>query len=215
MKTRFLALAVLACFVSAPAVHAAVADSDLEEAIELGDPAAHRPVAAVELGYFAPSFPEYAPDRRGNGIRLGGELLPYAGRFGKLGLGFSLAYGKLKGNVASPFVEVIPMEASLSYRADVVENQFVVPFIHTGVQVTYLHQQFVPGMQRFNGVEYGGGLALCLDFVDRISAVLLDRSTGIRNTYAVVDFRHVGYLGKIQGPNLTRDELRFSLRFEF
>lgn len=214
MKTHAFVFAVLAAFLKGPIAMAAVADADLEDAIALEAPASPRPVAALELGYFSPSFPNYSADRRGNGILVTGEWLPYAGRFGKVGVGMSLGYGKLKGNSASPFIEVIPLETALTYRADVVENQFLVPFLHTGLQVTYLHQQFTPGMQRFNGVEYGGGLALCLDFIDRISASLLDRSAGIRNTYAVIDFRHVGYLGRVQGPNLSRDELRFSLRFE-
>ncbi len=215
MKTHVFVLAALAWFATVPAANAAVADADLQDAIAIEEPEPLHPVASLELGFFAPSFPKYSADRRGNGIRLAGEWLPYVGRFGKLGLGLSLGYGKLKGNADSPFIEVIPLETAITYRADVVENQFVVPFLHTGLQVTYLHQQFVPGMQRFNGVEYGGGLSLCLDFVDRLSASLLDRSTGIRNTYAVLDFRRIAYLGNSVGPDLSRDELRFSLRFEF
>lgn len=219
MKTRTW-LFLVALF-SLPAL---AAPSQLEDSAKAYTPPS-RPGAAVEFNYFMPVFGSYGAtadiERRkpGMGFRLGFDWMPLVGRAGKLGLGLGIGYGKTQpageGLTRMPFLEAYPLDADLVYRFDYVDNQLLVPFVRAGANVTYLFEEFRPGLQRFTGYYYGGGLALCLDFLDAVSAELLNTSTGIDNTYLLVQYRRVENFTPGQGPQLQRDEFSASFRMEF
>ncbi len=190
---------------------------DAEDSYESSEP-----LAAVEFGFYAPYLPNYdvlvADSTRptGQGFRLGLQWLPLSGQIGKLSIGAGISYGKIPGLVNSPFVELYPLDLGVTYRVDVLENQFVVPYFSFGLNPTLVRPQFSPGMKLFQGIEYGGGLAFCLDFIDRGSAISLDQSVGIKNTFIVVDYRRVDFMtAPTPGePDLRRNEVRVSLRME-
>jgi hypothetical protein len=213
------ALFALAVLCLAPPVFAAEAQ---ESQIELRDPKKDKPlVGAFELGLFVPHLPLYngpgfsSAQSQAVGARARGDWMPLAGPYGKVTVGLGIGYGKIAETQTSPFVEVFPLEATLTYRGDWWDGQFVVPYVAGGASVTFLHQQFVPGMQRYKALEFGGGLALNLSFLDRMMGELKDHHSLARNTYIACDYRNISSLGGAQTPDLSRDELRVALRVEY
>ncbi|MBY0371498.1 hypothetical protein K2X33_12475 [bacterium] len=202
----------------------------LDERLEAYKEGGTIPSAAIEFSYFFPQFPSYgtptqiAGRKPGTGIRLGVDWMPLVGWAGKLGVGFALGYGKVNtvmnsgGATRIPFLEAYPLDADLVYRFDFVEDQLLVPFARVGVNATLLQEEYRKGgLQSFYGWYYAGGLAVCLDFLDAISAEVLNASTGIDNTYLLLQYKRVQGInpGAGQGPDLSRDELQASLRMEF
>jgi hypothetical protein len=218
MRNSFSALLLTLAFL-APLAQAA---EPQESKLEIGDSKREKPsVGAFEMGLFVPQFPLYRAaglspaQSQAVGLRLTGEWIPLSGWMGKLTLGLGAGYGKIAETPSSAFVEAFPLEATLGYRGVWWEGQLLVPYIAAGGSVTFLHQQFVPGMQRFKGLEWGGGLALNLSFLDGMMGELKDHHSLARHTYIAVDYRNIRNLGEVQVPDLSRDEIRVALRVEY
>ncbi len=218
MRTTQIALVLALAFI-APAAFAA---EPQESKLELKDSqAAKPPIGAFEMKLFVPNLPLYrgpgfsGVNAQAFGLRLNGEWLALSGWAGTLAVGLGAGYGKIAESPVTPFVEVFPLEATLSYRGVWWDGQLLVPYVTGAGSVTFLHQQFVPGMQRFKGLEWGGGLALNLSFLDAMMGELKDHHSVARHTYLAVDYRNVANLGEVQNPDLSRDEIRVALRVEY
>lgn len=68
------------------------------------------------------------------------------------------------------------------------------------------------GLQRYVGFNYGAGLELGLNWIDRDAATNLDHSIGINATYLVFEYDRSSFIAG--NVDLSGQELRFGLRFE-
>jgi hypothetical protein len=109
---------------------------------------------------------------------------------------------------------VFPVDAHLAYRFDYWRNQLLVPFVKVGPEVAVLHESRRDGSPTYVGINYAVGLQLNLDRIDWKSAKALERSMSIHHTYVAVEYLRNRYLGRDEGADLTRDEVRLGMRFE-
>lgn len=173
-------------------------------------------------------IPGLVSDKVGYAVSMRFEWLAYQG-YGKVGLGLGTGFS-VHPNVtivpASTGIEeqvatlyTIPIEAALSVRADFVRNQIVVPYGTVGVSVTLLKQSSSfgysrSGLQNFKGLEFGAGLQLNLNPLEKSAARSLDQSIGINNSQLFAEYHVVNPMGT-NVYDLSRKEWRFGIRFEF
>jgi hypothetical protein len=155
----------------------------------------------------------------GNGFHMALEWIPFDERYGKLGVGLGTGVSFVKDQIFGSqraTLATIPVEAFASYRFDYLLNQILVPFVKAGVSWSMARQWGItnPGWRSYYGLDWGGGLELCLNVIDRRAAKSLALSSGIDRTYITLEFLRSGYLGQQRAPDLTRDEYRLGFRFE-
>jgi hypothetical protein len=179
---------------------------------------------AIDLEYVPVRYPFYSYDagtrtgKFGNGGRVSAEWIPYAGSFGKIGIGLGVGYGTLANvpltNGTQSSITVYPLDFFLTYRLDYFNNQFIVPYGKIGPSFSWMNQ--AGGEIKFySGLDLALGLAVCLDWIDLNSAQIFDKAVGVNNTYLFAEVINSRFLAGENQPNLQREnELRFGLRFE-
>jgi hypothetical protein len=179
--------------------------------------------AGVDIQYVPISYPNYnwgagPTDQNGKGLRIGAEFIGIDGIFGKVGIGtgagfYSIANVPISNGTAS--LRAIPVEAYLSYRLDIFQNQVLVPFFKAGPTWTSLYQ-WTSGSPDYSEsaytMEYTFGVEFLMDVIDPNSASSLNHRVGIRNTYAVLEYHRARFL--TGAADLAADNIRVGLRFE-
>jgi hypothetical protein len=153
------------------------------------------------------------------------EWIPMT-QYGKIGIGVGAGFSVHQNVVIVDADEdevatlyTLPLSVHLSYRADFVRNQILVPYGKVGPSMTFIKQNSGwgysrDGIQQFVGLNFGGGIELNLNPLEPGSARALDRSTGINASYLFAEYDVISALGNAT-YNLARNEWRFGLRFEF
>lgn len=210
---------VWVAFLTAPAFAAdAPMDATSEESI------VPRPIVSplnfgLDLKYVPLQYPKVS-SAEGHGVQIALEWLPigmYKHYAGKPVIGASVGYGRIRDLKTAPGGRVslnsIPVSAYVGYRLDFFDNQILVPF--GKIARTRIHESRNPGGgSRYESWDYSLGGEICLNAIDPVSARRLDSSTGINNTYLVVEWtRSVPLDGRVQN-DLSRDEWQIGLRFE-
>ncbi len=194
----------------------------------------------LDIEFSPTSYPNYlytpSFSTRGNGyeIHVGFEWFLFK-TTGKLGLGLASGFFTYpnvgvttdqNGTTQVATLYTIPISAYLSYRFDYQKKgkQIVVPFVKFGPNYSLIiqHSNFnsyvqlaKSGVGSYVGLEYGGGLELCLNFIEPATAADLDRSTGINATYLIVEYmRSSAISGASSGNDLSGYQIRMGLRFE-
>lgn len=190
---------------------------------------------AIEIQYGSVSYPNYyfaegeKATGTGNFIHSTLEWLPIT-RLGKLGfgVGYGLFFqslslqmadesGKRTERYATLFT--VPIEAFVSYRLDYLRNQILVPFAKVGTNLTLVKQNSKSGLEKegtqtYYGLDYGGGVEICLNKIDSQALRELDRLAGINNAYLVLEYLKSQFLSNPRQPDLTHAEYRVGLRME-
>lgn len=186
--------------------------------------------AAVEIVYVPTSYLSYAwqdgstQSNTLNGFRVNFEWIPFGDMpYGKpvigVGAGFSWISNVNIGQVPSDLF-VVPVEPYLGYRLDYFKNQILVPYGKIGLGYANVREENkVEGGKQTRSASYLGldlsvGAEFWLNFIDSKSARNLDSSVGINNVYLLVEYFKSRELGA-QYANLSREELRLGMRFEF
>lgn len=176
------------------------------------------PSVGLDLKYWPVSYSAYdwgpsgSTSETGHGFHLALEWLAISARVGKLGIGFGLGAGAIRGMGSQ--LSVYLAEALASYRLDYVRDQLIVPFVKGGAGVTYLAQHNRPGLQNYQGWTFGGGLEIGLNRLESHSARMLDRGFGIRATFLVVEYMRNVPLNVRRTPDLSGEQWRVGIRFE-
>ncbi|MCB0403529.1 MAG: hypothetical protein KDD51_02005 [Bdellovibrionales bacterium] len=183
----------------------------------------------LDIHYSAVDYRNYAftdadtNSQLGHAVHVAFEWLPVKS-LGKLGIGFATAgvFGlsnvPLSGNRYAS-LNVLPLEGFLSYRAEYVHQQVLVPYVKAGASVLWVRQTSetgaeVPGTRAYYGRDLSLGLEICLSKIDPEASRKLDRSVGINSTYLVVEYTQSRSIGPAGSPNLSHDAYRAGLRFE-
>lgn len=179
---------------------------------------------ALDVQFMPSRFPnfEWAPgfqsNRLGKGARVALEWLPVVGRYGKAGVGLGLGYTKISKvpvtTSSSNWLEAFPVDGYLTYRFDYIPDQIFAPYLKAGFEREYARYSAGSGLQYYQGWTWGAGVGLLLDRIDPGSANQLDASTGINNTYLIVEYFNSRSATASNPINLSRDEVRVGLRFE-
>lgn len=180
--------------------------------------------AGLDIQYSPIAFPNYQwsdghlDPKSGHGVRIALEWLAISETYGKLGFGvgvglYDISKVRLQ-NGALGELQALPIEPAVSYRFDYVRSQILVPFVKIGPEITVLKDKTLPGKTVYYGLNYTVGLQLCLDRIDKSAYNGLNHTYGVRHSYLVGEYVKNTFLGRDQGPDLTRDEWRVGLRFE-
>ncbi|MEZ4750815.1 MAG: hypothetical protein R3B54_09390 [Bdellovibrionota bacterium] len=159
----------------------------------------------------------------GHAVHVAFEWLPIKS-VGKLGIGlasagvFGLSNVELSGNRYAS-LNVLPLEAFLSYRAEYVHQQVLVPYVKAGASVLWVRQTSetgagVPGTRTYYGRDLSLGLEICLSRIDPEASRKLDRSVGINSTYLVLEYTQSRSISPAGSPDLSHEAYRAGLRFE-
>lgn len=189
----------------------------------------------LDLGFSQRKFSNYnyAPgvtsDKFGYGVSLRLEWIAYQ-EYGKIGVGGGTGFSVHPNTVIVPAaisgtedqvatLYTIPIEIGVSYRADFIKNQIIVPYGTIGGSLTFIKQSSSFGYSRsglntFKGLEFGGGLEFNLNILERTAARSLDQSMGINATMLFAEYHVVSPLGTATN-DLSRKEWRLGMRFEF
>lgn len=180
--------------------------------------------AGVDLEFSPVSYDNYVwkdghtDPKSGYGVRLAVEWIPFPERYGKISVGFGVGlYDVSKIALAGGSygeLQALPIDPYIGYRLDYFRHQILVPFVKVGPEMTILRDRTMAGNQTYWGMNYTVGLELCLDRIDKSSAHALEHDFGIKHSYLIGEFMRDRYLGRDEGPDLTRDEWRFGFRFE-
>jgi hypothetical protein len=172
----------------------------------------------LDLKYVPAQYPGVS-SARGYGGQIGFEWLPLGSLkhyVGKPAFGVSVAGSHIREFIPhTPYgkLTVYPLSAYFAYRLDFFDNQILVPFAKAARTVSLLSRP-LNGGHRFHSWDYSLGAELCLNALDSRSARQLDASSGINNTYVVVEWiKSVSNRGTAQA-NLSREEWQIGLRFE-
>jgi hypothetical protein len=189
----------------------------------------YQTMSGIDVQYSPISYPNYdyysglKPNRLGTGLRVAYEFLPFDNRFGKIGLGLGAGFDFVPnidfGDGRRATLNVFPLGAFLSYRADYTRNQILVPFGKIGSSMVLVNQSSDtgggrPGAQTYYGLDMGGGVELCLNALDRDAAASLLRTIGIHDSYITFEYISSQSLGKKRAPDMSHSEYRIGLRFE-
>lgn len=194
-------------------------------------PAAAQPSPSPRWGAFEMSFSGYRPNIDAEfGGRAAPYQAAFGGKhnamlradlaysllvdYGSLDLGFGIGYWEKYGHGFDPAslgggpssdstaLKIIPTRLSLTYRFDVLANQFrwlpLAPYarfsldrynwwVNKGSGDT-ANASGKSGYGATNGYSISGGVAFLLDAIDPTLAREMDRDTGINHTYLFVDF---------------------------
>lgn len=217
MKSVLLALALAFLFCSG--VRAASELDPISSSEETVTVPVQSPLQfGLDIKYLPAQFPELS-GARGKGGALALEWIPfgeYRHYMGKPAIGVSVAGSYIANflpNTPYGKLTVYPLTAYFAYRLDFIDNQIFVPFGKVGRSVSLLSRP-LNGAYQYDSWDYSLGGEICLNAIDSRSARQLDASTGINNTYLVVEWiKSVGNRGTAQ-PNLARNEWQIGLRFE-
>ncbi len=181
--------------------------------------------AGVDLEYTPVSYSNYTwvdgrnHSNSGNGAHLGVEWIPFGNRIGKVGLGLGIGFYDVSqiqlssGGLGE--IRALPLEAFVSYRLDYWANQWIVPFVKVGPDVTFARISNMPGNLTYYGLDTTGGIELCLNRLDWDSAKTFERTVGVHNTYLIAEFvKSQRISSALSGPDLSHQEVRFGMRFE-
>ncbi|MCB0417837.1 MAG: hypothetical protein KDD39_09315 [Bdellovibrionales bacterium] len=204
----------------------------------------------LSLGYGAPTYTNYTYAGSGAGINGRGhaaqarvEWMPLrlpVGTFSiGLGVGFAVSPRTVTLAKSAPTAEElrkdsgiesvdrsnvlvsIPVETYLTYRAELLENQLVVPFARIGPSITFVRQASNSGAPeragKFFGLEYAAGIQVLLNGIDSGAAKSLRINAGLQQTYLTVEYARKAELG-VKNPDnfdLRGDVIRAGLRFQF
>lgn len=175
----------------------------------------------------------YAPgvssDKVGYAVALHFEWIPYH-EYGKAGIGVGTGFSVHPNVIIVPAsvtgtedhvatLYTIPIELGVSYRADFIRNQILVPYGTLGMSVTLIKQGSSfgysrSGLQTFRGLEFGAGLEFNLNPLEKSAARALDNSMGINSSMLFAEYHVVNPMGTAN-YDLSRKEWRFGIRFEF
>ncbi len=159
--------------------------------------------------------------KTGNGIRLGFEWMFFqdAGKFAVgLGAGYSALASAVNsvGQVVS--VNIVSLETLVTWRADFIEHQILVPFVRAGVDFGYvpMKRNDLSGGNggSYQGSLFGGGLELCLFILEKKTSRVFDRKFGVNDTYFIFEYLKSKSVKSARNPDLSHDEFRIGLRFE-
>ncbi len=175
---------------------------------------------------------QYVPglisDKVGYAVAMRFEWLALK-QYGKLGIGLGsgvsvhpnivIVAGSAGTEDQVATLYTIPIEVSLTYRADFVRNQILVPYGSVGMSLTLLKQSSSfgysrSGLQTFKGLEFGAGIQFNLNTLETSAARSLDQSIGINNSQLFAEYHVVNSMGTAI-YDLSRKEWRFGIRFEF
>ncbi len=172
--------------------------------------------------YFWTGVPHHTENMKA--LHLDGEiLLPITYGYGKAGAGLGTGI-LIRRNIPLPNAQVahilaFPIVAQISYRADFMKDQILVPFLKAGMGSTFF--QRIEGGAAGKAVfaywdyRFGGGVELCLNKIDPKSAHDFDQSIGVNNTYFVFEYLKSKPFGEENAKtDLDHSEYRFGLRFE-
>lgn len=157
----------------------------------------------------------------GRGGRIAFEYIPIT-TVGHIGIGVGLqANGEQ--NIAlggGRFTSIIsmPFDLSLSYRAVYTPTQAIVPFLKAGVGLIGMRQSSKTGgpdvaTQVEETFNYGGGLEISFNAIDRQSGKILDQSFGVNAVYLILEYRRAEMIGPSL-LNLAHDTFSAGLRFD-
>lgn len=159
----------------------------------------------------------------GYGFNLGLEWIPFLSPVGKMalssGIGFATIVEAPVSSVSTANLYVVPIYLGLTYRADFIKNQVLVPFISAGVDLGFSTQTSKTGDSRsgvsiYKGYFYSSGLELCLNTFDSASGRELDSRMGINGFYLVAMYLSSKPFAAAESVNLSHDEIRVGIRFE-
>ncbi len=159
----------------------------------------------------------------GYGFNLGLEWIPLVTPVGKIalssGIGFATIVDAPVSSVSTANLYVAPIYLGLTYRADFIKNQVLVPFISGGVDLSLSTQTSKTGDGRsgvriYKGYYYSSGLELCLNTFDSASGRELDSRIGINGFYLVAMYLSSKPFAAAESVNLSHDEIRVGIRFE-
>jgi hypothetical protein len=166
----------------------------------------------------------FGTDKASQGGHVGFEYIPMK-NYGKLGFGLGFGFFVLPDQTTgtgdqAATLYTLPLEASISYRFDYVDNQILVPFIRAGADATLSKQGSRTngvtrdGVRTYYGFDYSAGLELNLDFIEPRSAATMERKFGINNTYIIFEYMTSNAINKNTEPDLSYQAFRLGLRFE-
>ena len=185
--------------------------------------------AGWEFQYTPVRFPNYGfitnetTTKSGNGLRTTLEWIPFGDSpYGKLGVGGGVGFSQVTqvalSSGASGQISAAPFDLFLSYRFDIFQDQFLVPYVKAGLNRTLVKEvgqnYEVPGFQTYDGAEFTLGVLFNMGAIDPLSANELDHEIGINRTYLSVEYLNSRPLTASVTPNLGREEFRFGVRFE-
>jgi hypothetical protein len=216
MKLAFAALLALPLLAQAAE---APLDPIAEETVAVSKPYVSPLNYGLDLKYRPVRFPRVSA-AQGKGGQIAFEWMPvilYKHFVGKPAVGMSIGYGQIPNLGTTPggktSLSTMPVSVHLAYRLDLIDNQILVPFGKIARAVTF--EKYNPGTStRFESWDYSLGAEICLNGLDSRSARHLDDSTGINNTYLIVEWmKSSGIDGRVQ-DDLSREEWQIGLRFE-
>lgn len=205
-----------------------------EEALEMVARKYETPLDfGVDVGYSLRRFENYkytdtvaSTDAGYGGLSVMIEWLPVT-QYGKLGVGAGFGFS-VHPNVlildTDPDDEVatlytVPLEIGLSYHADYLRHQILVPYGRFGASMTLLKQNSDYGYSRplttYMALELAGGLQLCLNPLEPGAAREMDQTLGINVSYLFGEYHVTQSMGSGSSVDLSRKEWRFGIRFEF
>lgn len=233
MKIAFLSVLLLFIFSSvAPGAEIPGPTAESNTRAEVSTRSFASPISgAIELIYLPTAFPNYqwsngaSNEAKYSGFRLGFEWIPFGDMpYGKPVFGVSTGLTWISGVGLTPGTKgslaAFPVEPYIGYRADIFKNQILVPYGKLGLGYAYIHEeiQVADGKREasynYLGLDLSVGAELWLNYIDRKSARSLDTSTGINNVYLLLEYLKSRDLGA-KYANLSREELRLGMRFEF
>jgi len=121
--------------------------------------------------------------------------------------------------------KVVPTRASLTYRFDLLANQYPIPLVPYARVSLDRYNWWInngsggtasaggrSGRGATNGYSFSGGVAFLLDFIDRGLARDMDRETGINSTYVFVDFTksYISDFGSSSSWDISDDKVTIS-----
>ncbi|MCB0419328.1 MAG: hypothetical protein KDD39_16915, partial [Bdellovibrionales bacterium] len=174
----------------------------------------------LDIQYSAVDYRNYAftdtdtNKQLGHAVHVAFEWLPLK-TIGKLGIGlgtagvFGLSNVELSGNRYAS-LNVIPLEGFLSYRAEYIHQQVIVPYVKAGASVIWARQTSetgaeVSGTRTYYGRDLSLGVEFCLSRIDPEASRKLDRSVGINSTYLVVEYTQSRSISPSGSPDLSHD----------
>lgn len=182
--------------------------------------------AGLDIQYGSTTYDDYSwigvpYSKQFHAAHLSAEWLPpITDGYGKIGVGLGIGLA-MQNNIGERKARLGPvsLDAFVSYRADFMKNQFLVPFGKVGTNTTFFQRieggTTSPTTLTHVGYNYGGGLEVCLNKIDSTTAKEFDQAMGVNNTYFIFEYVKSNAFGSMKPrTDLSNSEYRFGLRFE-
>lgn len=182
--------------------------------------------AGLDIQYGSTTYDDYSwigvpYSKQFHSAHLSAEWLPpITDGYGKIGVGLGIGLA-MQNNIGAgkARLSLVPLGAFVSYRADFMKNQFLVPFGKVGTNTTFFRRleggTTSPTTSTYVGYNYGGGLEVCLNKIDPATAKEFDQAMGVNNTYFIFEYVKSNAFGFMKpSTDLSHSEYRFGLRFE-